>query len=147
MLVSLLDPIKGVRGPELIRFDLDPDLNGSLWPFCAISPDGTRLATSRGTEGPIQILSLRGQPTQVLQIKGLSDMRLLGWAGDGNGLFLVSGVKNGTILQHADLQGNPHVLWKCGGGQQCDWSPSPDGRHLAIIDRRMSANFWMMENF
>jgi serine/threonine protein kinase len=147
MIVSVFDPIKAIRGSELARFDLDPDLSGSLWPFCAISPDGTRLATSRGTEGPIQILSLRGLPMQVIRVKGLSDMRLLGWAGDENGLFIVSGIKNGTVLQHVDVQGNPHVLWKCGGGQQCDFSPSPDGRHIAIADRRMSANFWMMEKF
>jgi len=147
MLVSVLDPIRGKRGPELTRFDLDRDLSISLSPFCAISPDGTRLAISRGTGGPIQILSLRGRPTQILQVKGLSDMRLLGWTGEGNGLFIVNGIRNGTVLQHVDLQGHPHVLWKCGTGWQCDFSPSPDGRHVAIMDRRTSSNFWMMENF
>ena len=148
MIVSAFDPIHGSRGPELARFDLDPDPDvASRWPFCALSPDGTQLATSRSTEGPIQILSLRGRPTRVVPVKGLTDLRLLGWAGDGNGLFVVSGIKNGTVLQHVDLRGHSHFLWKCGGGQQCDWSPSPDGHRLAIGDRRMSANFWMMENF
>ena len=147
MIVWALDPANGTRGTELARFDLDPDLDGSLWPFCALSPDGTRLATSRGTEGPIQILSLRGRPTRIIRIKGLTDMRLLEWAGNGNGLFVVSGIKNGTVLQHVDFHGNAHLLWKCGGGQQCDFSPSPDGRHMAIADRKMSANFWMIEGF
>jgi Tol biopolymer transport system component len=148
MIVSAFDPIHGSRGPELARFDLDPDPDvASRWPFCALSPDGTQLATSRSTEGPIEILSLRGRPTQIVPLKDLTDLRLIGWTWDGNGLFIVSGVKNGTVLQHVDLQGKAHVLWKCGGGQQCDWSPSPDGRHLAIFDRKMTANFWMMENF
>lgn len=148
MIVSALDPIHGNRGPELARFDLDPDLDiASRWPFCTLSPDGTRLVTSRGAEGPIQILSLRRRPTQTVPLKGLNNLRLLGWTWDGNGLFVVSGIKNGTVLQHVDLHGNAHTLWKCGGGQQCDWSPSPDGRHISIADRKMSANFWMMENF
>jgi len=148
MLVSALDPILGKRGPEIARFDIDPDLDiASRAPFCTLSPDGRRLVISRGVEGPIRILSLHGRPAQIVPLKDLTDLRLIAWTWDGNGLFIVSGIKNGTILQHVDLQGKAQVLWKCGGGQQCDFSPSPDGRHLAILDRKMSANFWMMENF
>jgi hypothetical protein len=148
MIVSMLDPIHGTRGPELARYDFDPNLDiASRWPFFDLSPDGTRLAVSRGTEGPIQILSLRGKPTQNVAVRDLGEVRLFGWAGDGNGLLVVTGIKNGTVLQHVDLHGNAHFLWKCSGGQQCDWSPSPDGRRLAVLDRKMSANFWMMENF
>ena len=43
MLVSALDPILGKRGPEIARFDIDPDLDiASRAPFCTLSPDGTR---------------------------------------------------------------------------------------------------------
>ena len=147
MIVTAFDPVNGRRGPELARYDRDPHLRENNWPLCGISPEGTRLATGRGPEGPIQILSLRGERAQVIHVPGLRDIRLLGWAGDGHGLFVINGIKDGTVLQHVDLQGHAQVLWKCAGGQQCDFSPSPDGRHLAILDRQLSANMWMMENF
>ncbi len=146
MIVTAFDPVQGRRGPELARYDLDPNFKHH-WPPFAISSDGTRLAFSPGPDGPIKILSLRGQRTQVIQVLDLSGIRLLGWAGDGNGLFVINGIKDGTALQHVDLQGHAQVLWKCSGGQQCDFSPSPDGRHLAILDRQLSANMWMIENF
>ena len=147
MIVSTMEPIRGTHGPELARFDTDPDLDvNSHWPFYALSPDGTRLATSRGTDGPIQILSLHGRTAHDVSVKDLRDLRLLGWTWDGNALFVLSGITDGTILQRVDLQGNIHILWKCNRAQ-CDWSPSPDGRHLAIADSKVSANFWMMENF
>ena len=147
MIVTAFDPLNGRRGPELARYDREPHLRENSWPLCVISPDGTRLATGRGPEGPIQILSLRGRPAQVIPVAGLRDIRLLGWVGNGHGLFVINGIKDGTVLQHVDLQGNAQVLWKCGGGQQCDFSPSPDGRHLAVLDRQLSANMWMIENF
>jgi hypothetical protein len=80
-------------------------------------------------------------------VQGLHDIRLLGWAGDGHGLFVINGIKDATVLQHVDLQGHAQVLWKCAGEQQCDFSPSPDGRHLGILDRQLSANMMMMETF
>jgi hypothetical protein len=55
--------------------------------LCDISPDGTRLAVSRGPEGPIRILSLRGQPTQVIDLKELNKMLFQYWAADGKGLM------------------------------------------------------------
>jgi DNA-binding winged helix-turn-helix (wHTH) protein/WD40 repeat protein len=147
LIVVVFDPGHGRRGPELARFARDPHLKENAWPLCSISPDGTHLAASSGPEGPIQILSLRGRPTQIIPVSGLNNIRLLGWAGDGNGLFVINGIKDGTAVLHADLLGNSQVLWKCGGGQQCDVTPSPDGRHLAILDRQLSANMWMLENF
>lgn len=146
MIVTAFDPLKGRRGSELSRFDREPHSRENDWPPFGISPDGTRLATSRGPEGPIKILVLRSKREQVIQVPGLHDLRLLSWTGDGRGLFVINGVKDGTVLQHVDLQGHAQVLWKCAGSQQCDFSPSPDGRHLAILDRQLSANMWMMEN-
>ena len=147
LIVTAFDPVNGRRGVELARFDREPHLRENYQPLCSISPDGTRLAVSRGPEGPITILSLRGQRAQVIHVQGLHDIRLLGWAGDGHGLFVINGIKDATVLQHVDLQGHAQVLWKCAGEQQCDFSPSPDGRHLGILDRQLSANMWMMETF
>ena len=144
-IVTAFDPVKG-RGPELARLEVDPSPKENNAPLCNISPDGTRLAVSRGPEGPIQILSLRGQPTQVIPAKGLNGMQSLNWAADGRALFISSGTKEGSVLLHVDLQGNTIVVWKCVAGR-CFGVPSPDGRHLAIYSEKRSANMWMMENF
>lgn len=144
---TAFDPVHGQRGPEIARLDRDPNLRRDAWPLCALSPDGTRLAASRGAEGPIQVLSLRGLPRQVIRASDLKHIRLIGWTGDGKGLFVINGIKDGTALMHVDLHGNTQVLWRCGGQQRCDFTPSPDGHYLAIFDRELSANLWMMENF
>jgi eukaryotic-like serine/threonine-protein kinase len=144
--ITAFDPVKG-RGLELTRFDIDPDLNlwvdNLLW---NISPDGTRLAVARGPEGPIQIRSLLGGSTQVIEAKGLNRMRAVQWASDGKGLFVSNLTKDGSEILHLDLKGNTKVLWKC-NSDKCFGNPSPDGRHLAIYERKLNANMWMMENF
>jgi DNA-binding winged helix-turn-helix (wHTH) protein/Tol biopolymer transport system component len=143
MIVTAFDAIKG-RDHELARFGLDP--NEDHW-LCAISPDGTRLAASRGPEGPIHILSFRGQPEQVIQGKNLNNMSALNWAADGKGLFVSSGLKDRTTVLHVDLQGNATAVWKNVGGAESKGMPSPDGRHLAIQTWTTSSNMWMIENF
>ena len=138
------DPVKG-RGPELARFDNDPNAENQSCD-CQISPDGTRLAVEPGGEGPIHILSLRGQPVQVIQPKGLK-IREYYWAADSRGLYVSSNVKRNTALLHVDLQGNPHVVWE-GNGNSYTWGiPSPDGRHLAFMGWTDNRNMWMMEKF
>jgi eukaryotic-like serine/threonine-protein kinase len=144
VIITSFDPIKG-RGTEVARFDLDPGLNEDSW-LCDISPDGTRLAVSRGPEGPIRILSLRGQPTQVIQTEELKKMLFLYWAADGKGLYVSNGVHGGT-LSYIDLHGRAHVLWGNYGGNWTVGLPSRDGRHLAILGSTPSSNIWMMENF
>ncbi len=146
MVVTAFDPVKG-RGPELTRLDIDPDLN--LWTdnlLWNISPDGTRLAFARGPEGPIQIRSLLGGPTQVIQAKGLNRMRLIQWTSDGKGLFVSNLTKDGSEVVHVDLQGSAKLLWKCKSRQMFPaafsrWSPVGDLR------TETHANMWMMENF
>jgi hypothetical protein len=146
MIVTSFDPAKG-RGPELARFDLDPDydtnVNNLLW---NISPDGTRLAAARGPEGPIQIRSLLSGSTHVIRPKSLTRMGQLEWTGDGKGLLVNNTTNASGEILHVDLQGNTKLLRKC-DTDRCFGFPSPDGRHLAIYDWKPSANMWMMENF
>jgi serine/threonine protein kinase len=148
LIVSTFDPVKG-RGPELTRFDVDPVSEDDGHPIFDISPDGTRLATSKGRQGPIRILSLHGgKLLRAIASKELNNMRLLGWTSNGKGLLVSNTVKGGALLLHVDLQGNSKVLWSCNqGGDRCDWAESPDGRHLALYGQKQSANMWMMENF
>ena len=146
MIITAFDPVKG-RGPELARFDLSPEyetgLSTVIW---NISPDGTRLAAARGPAGPIQIRSLQGQQTQVIQPKGLNHIRQLQWAADGKALFVSNVTNGGSEIVHVDLDGNTKLLWKC-GSDVCFGQSSPDGRHLAIYEKKLNANMWMLENF
>lgn len=148
MIITSFDPIAG-RGPELARFNLSPnyesDPNRSLLQ-CIVSPEGKRIAVARGPEGPIQIRALFGGQTQVIRAKRISKMNLLGWAADGNGLFVLNITNGGGEILHVDLKGNVKLLWKC-NRDRCFGGSSPDGRHFAIADSKLNANMWMMENF
>jgi hypothetical protein len=150
VVVRAVDPVKG-RGLELARFDLHPSQaifhpGTGTWSF-EISPDATLLAVRESAEGPIHIISLRGQQEVVIQPKGL-DMHNWYWTADGTGFYVSNRVKGGTVLMHVDLQGNAHFLWEnYGSGASTDGLPSPDGRHLMIMGWTTNSNMWMMENF
>jgi len=146
VIVTAFDPVKG-RGPELARFDLDSSWQQDRLPLFDISPDGTRFVSSPSTRGPIEIRSWGSQSARVIPVKGLNNMRNLGWTGDGKGLLLSNSSEEGDVLLHVDLRGDTQVLWRCSKGQACNGGSSPDGRHLAIYDWKLSANMWMMENF
>jgi eukaryotic-like serine/threonine-protein kinase len=147
LIVTAFDPVKG-RGAELARFDVDPNVQEQdQYCICEISPDGTRLAVKHGDVGPIQILSLRGQPAQIIQPKGLNMGPDYHWAADGRGLYVGSTLQGRTVLLHVDLQSAAHVVWENNGNNTTWAMPSPDGRHLAILGWTQSSNMWMMENF
>jgi serine/threonine protein kinase/Tol biopolymer transport system component len=146
MVVAIFDPMKG-RGPELAQFDLDRQLDLLEVPACAVSPDGVRLAIARSPESPIEIRSLHGQLIHKIPSQSLGKLVGFVWAMDQKGFFVTRKAQSGNELLHLDLQGNATSLRKCYGGETCFGLPSPDGRHLAIIDRNQSTNMWMMENF
>ncbi len=142
--VTSLDPVHG-RGPEFARFELD--LQEHNWQF-ELSPDGSRIAATPSPEGPIYILSLRGQATQQVHVKGWSNLRSLSWAADGKSLFVSSGNRQERSLLHVDLQGHAHFLWQNPGAYgESGAVASPDGRHLAMYGRTLNSNIWMIENF
>ena len=146
MIVSVIDPIRG-RGPELARFDLDREIDVFKENLvCALSPDGTRLAITRSPESRIEIHSLRGQLMHIIPSQPLGRLTSIKWSANGNGFFATRRAPGGTELLHIDLKGTTQSLYKC-TGWGCFASPSPDGRHLAILDNRHSMNMWMMENF
>jgi len=143
-IITTLDPLRG-RGSELINFALDP--NDDRWDT-SLSPDGTRIAATRTPGGPIYILSLRGQATQQIQVKGWSNLLSVNWSADGKGLFVSAGIQSGRVLLHVDFQGNAHVLWEnAGASGETLAMPSPDGRHLAMGGWTTNGNMWMMQNF
>jgi Tol biopolymer transport system component len=145
MIVTQFDVIRG-RGGELARVNLARKLDPSENPLAAISPDGTRLAIARSPDGPIEIRSLRGQPTFSVAAEGLDKLFVLLWAADGKALIVHRLVQGGAEVLRVDLHGGVTRLWKFhsprGGG-----IPSPDGRYLAIVDWQQESNMWMMEGF
>jgi len=150
MIVSILDPIKG-RGSELVRFDLDRELAVVELPACVVSPDGTRLAMARSPESPLEIRSLHGQLIRKIPSQSVRNLIWLNWSADQKGFFATKKGQSGNELLYLDFKGKATSLRKCGGGTDssgggCEGLPSPDGRHLAIVDRDQSNNMWMMEN-
>jgi eukaryotic-like serine/threonine-protein kinase len=146
--ITTLDPSLG-RGPELTHFDLHPDPASTedSWWF-DLSPDGTRVAATPSPAGPIYILSLRGQPTQYIHVKGWSNLISMSWAANGKSLFVVSGSRQARTLLHVDLHGNAHFLWEIPGAYgEATAVASPDSRHLAISAWTLDSNMWTMENF
>ncbi len=145
VVITAFDPVKG-RGQELIRWDLDAATG--FWGV-DLSPDGTRIAAIRNPAGPIHILSLRGQAPQEIRLKGWKNLLSVSWSADGRGLFVSNGPQGRAVLLHVDLQGNAQVLWRNYGdaGDGSGALPSPDGRHLAMLDSATESNIWMMENF
>jgi hypothetical protein len=146
MIVTAFDPVTG-RGPELARFDLTEELHlqqDNL--ICALSPDGTHLAISRGRSGPIETYSLRDHSKRILHAKGLGQLLFISWAPDGSGFFVTRRVQSGSELLHLDFRGDTKSLRKC-LGRACFATVSPDSRHLAFYDAQQKNNMWLMENF
>jgi eukaryotic-like serine/threonine-protein kinase len=136
------DPVKG-RGSELTRFDIDPAVDYNH----VLSPDGTRIAVIKRSEGQIHILSVSGQAPQVITVKGWSSLENVDWMADGKGFFVSSPTQRGHALLHVDLQGNAQVLWEQQQDLETYAVPSPDCRHLAIMGWSLNSNIWIMENF
>ncbi len=144
VIVSALDPLKG-RGPVLTQFALDP--NDDRW-WIDLSADGSRIAATPTPAHPIYILSLRGQPTREIKVKGWSNLLTLSWTADGSGLFVVAGMQRGRALLHVDLQGNAISLWEdVAATGETIASPSPDGHQLTLATWTMDSNVWTIENF
>jgi serine/threonine protein kinase/WD40 repeat protein len=144
MTVTAFDPTKG-RGSMLFQVPVGPD---EIDWWSEISPDGTRIAVSQSSAGPIYIYSIHGQVLQSVNVKGWSKIQNFAWAPDGKGLFVAVAVRGGKDLLHVDLQGNSQVLWEnLGGSEETSAVASPDGRHVAFNGWTTAGNLWMMENF
>ena len=161
---TALDPMKG-RATILARFDTDTDGVYS-WD---ISPDGRQIAVAKQSTSRFDILSLDGRATRSLTLKGWSigvDRPPPGrdpvrgadfdWAANGKGFYVASGPFRTPVLLFVDLQGNARIVREQKGGEAPGgrggfsglWGiPSPDGKHLAILNWNRNRNVWLMENF
>ena len=101
----------------------------------------------RGGELPLQILSLRGEAPREIKLKKWRNLATVDWAGDGKGLFVSSRGAGEAILLHVDLDGNSQILRRNRGHYSTQGVPSPDGRHIAMLDWPLDGNMWLVENF
>jgi serine/threonine protein kinase len=136
------DPVQG-RGRELAQFEIDP--TGSY--FWDLSPDGNSIAILKASEAKISVLSLVGLPRKVIPVKDWESLDAVSWTSNGKGLLVSSRTQNASVLLHVNLLGNANVLWKQEGGLLTFGTPSPDGRHLAMLGWSLTSNMWLMENF
>jgi Tol biopolymer transport system component len=141
LVFTALDPLKG-RGRELARYDIDPAVDYNH----VLSPDGSRIAIVKRSEGAIHVLSTAGGPQKVIEVKGWSSLENVDWTADGKGLIVASPVQAGHALLHVDLDGNAQMLWQQAQNLEIYGVPSPDGRHLAILGWTLNSNLWIIEN-
>jgi len=80
-------------------------------------------------------------------VKGWNILTNAVWTADGKGLFVSSINDRGSVLLNVDLEGDARALWEHRGAGGTYGSPSPDGRHLAMLDWTVNTNVWMLQNF
>jgi len=143
MIFSALDAFKG-RGAELARFGLDPNDDG--WQT-DLSPNGSQIAFLRGPAGPLSVFSLRDHSTREIPLKASSNLKILNWSSNNDGLFVSDYAQGNTRLLYLNLRGESFLLQERSGGEGGGVKQSPDGRHLAISAWTMSSNMWMLQDF
>jgi Tol biopolymer transport system component len=139
---SDLDAVRG-RGPELARTKWSVEVLGD-WD---ISPDGTQVAIPNhdSREARIRVVSLEPKPNQPRErevvLPGVTDLRGLIWAADGQAWFVSVDTTVGNQLLYVYLDGRFHSLGDIHG-----WAvPSPDGQRVAFLNTIIATNAWLIE--
>jgi Tol biopolymer transport system component len=144
--VYALDPSQG-KGRKIAT----TETGSSAWSSSALSPDGSHLAVLMPAEGQIRILSLHGDASRDVPIKGRPlDSTPFYWSAEGTGWYLSStsfARTAGSDLLMVDLNCQVRVLWHQAVPQETGAIPSPDGRHLAITHTTSVSNVWMIKDF
>jgi hypothetical protein len=137
-----LDPMRG-KGRELARTKWSPGILGD-WD---ISPDGTHIAMPIHNSHParIRMVALEQKPSEPKErdvvLEGLTDLRGLVWAADGDAWFVSMDTSIGNRLLYVHLDGRFQLLGDIQG-----WGvPSPDGHRIAFLDRIVATNAWLIE--
>jgi eukaryotic-like serine/threonine-protein kinase len=136
-----LDDIRG-KGPELARIKWSVEVLGD-WD---VSPDGSQIAIpiADSFEARIGVVSLEPNPNQSRELQvllpGMTDLRGLGWAADGQGWFASADTTTGHRLLYVYLDGR-----FCSLGDVQGWAvPSPDGHKVAFLNTITATNAWLI---
>jgi eukaryotic-like serine/threonine-protein kinase len=115
-----------------------------------LSPDGTSIAALKfsASDSRIRVISLKGQPTREITVKGWNSFTSLDWAADGKGFFISSNPTGRlSTLLYVDLLGNAYPLWQVKNFQATWAIPSHNGKYVAIPAPTIGSNAWMVDNF
>jgi hypothetical protein len=136
-----LDPIRG-KGRELARTKWTDEVLGD-WD---VSPDGSQVAIPNhdSRQAYIRVVSLEPKPDEPREhkivLKGLADLSGLVSAADGRGWFVSVNTTVGDRMLYVHPDGRFDPLGDIQG-----WAvPSPDGRHVAFLDRIVATNAWLL---
>jgi hypothetical protein len=148
LVVVAFDPL-GSPGKELLRIPLENGSNADIgfdywW---QLSPDGSRIGILKKHGNQIRLVPLSGGPTRTITINGYSDLLEFFWAIDSHSMFVSTIAPGGASLLHVSLSGEAEPIWHRPQSTHTWGFPSPDGRHLAIMDANSESNVWMIDNF
>ncbi|MGI8962025.1 MAG: LpqB family beta-propeller domain-containing protein [Bryobacteraceae bacterium] len=140
------DPVKG-KGIELSGVESKDD--SFNWCF---SPDGKYFAwpSNRTTQKKfgVRIFSLAGELKRDIAVPGWAEIYGLDWAADSTSLWACArDTKDKWALLNIGLDGKVRTMLSY-PNLNLEWAiPSPDGRHLAIVEDSNTSNVWLLENF
>lgn len=148
LVVVAFDP-RGDPGEELLRIPLEKGSNADIgfdywW---QLSPDGSKIGIMKKHGNQIRLVPLSGGPTRIIRISGYSDFTELFWAMDSQSMFVSTKAPGGAILLRVSLSGEAQPIWHRPQSTHTWGFPSPDGRHLAIMDSNKESNVWLINNF
>jgi len=148
LVVAAFNP-RGGPGRELVRIPVEAGSSADIgfdysW---QLSPDGSQIGIVKGHGNQILLVPLGGGPTRTMTPNGHSDLIDLSWANDSQSMFVSTLEPGGANLLHVDLNGNTQSVWQQSQATDTWGSPSPDGRHLAILGTSSEANVWTIGNF
>jgi len=136
MVVSTYDPEKG-RGREVLRRpeNESPSLN--------LSPDGRRIAVLVGNPSHnIRLYRLDGSVDREIVVRGARQLASVNWASDAKGFYCGHSQGGEIETLRVELDGKSRVIWKESG----KWAtPSPDGKHLALMGIAREASAWLLK--
>ena len=140
------DPVKG-KGEVLQAAEVDGD--NFDW---VLSPNGKYLAWARNRtpqkEFGVRVLSLTEGWKRDIAVPGWSEIYGLDWAADSKSLWAAANNRRGArALLNVGFDGKVRTMMS-NQNAFLEWAiPSPDGRHLAIVQDSNTSNVWLLENF
>jgi hypothetical protein len=154
---TAFDPLKGraARSSVWMSSPAAAATYGTFPRMALVSPSSSFLAgqlVTRQQDNKSASSPWTASPRGRFVVKGWDNLQSVDWAADGKAMFVSGTTPQGSALLHVDLQGNARVLWERKGGMEpwfalAPWAvPSPDGRHWAIYDWKLSSNMQMMES-